>query len=168
MSAVIRTHTPFVVKEVLVEALQEFGAEPIVVDKENISQYHHRERVLQGDIITNRSDYYGRQFFRSEQGMWVLQHDSSEMSGRIVSKLVHSNYKKVGRFLSEVEQIYENCFFRYQERLAKRERERLEEERKARVALKRKEVLQKAKEQGYSIKEKLKNGKIHLILTRSS
>lgn len=66
MSAVIKTVTPFVIEEVLMEALQTVGAEPQKVTSNEAVQ---RNRLQVGDILTNRSDYNGRQLFRFERSL---------------------------------------------------------------------------------------------------
>ena len=87
MSAVIKTATPFVVEEVLMEALQAVGAEPVKITSSKLQTVSHRGGLIVGDILTNRSDYYGPQHFRLEGGRWILRHDSSEMNGRISNML---------------------------------------------------------------------------------
>jgi len=167
MSAVIKTVTLFVIEEVLIEALTAVGAEPVKITESNINIIQHSGGLSIGDIATNRSDYYGPQHFRWEDGRWILRHDSSEMDGRVSNRLAEKYYTKVGRFLSNVEQAYEKAYTGYLERIAEQERVRLEEERKARVEEIRQQAIAKAKAQGYSVKETTnKKGQIQLVLTR--
>ena len=167
MSAVIKTATPFVVEEVLMEALQAVGAEPVKFTSSKLQTVSHRGGLIVGDILTNRSDYYGPQHFRLEGGRWILRHDSSEMNGRISNRLAEKHYSNVGRFLGEVGSAYEVAYQGYLARIAEQERIRLEEERKARVEATRQQAIDKAKAQGYAIKETTNSkGQIQLVLTR--
>ncbi|EHK6024970.1 hypothetical protein HYO33_15070 [Vibrio parahaemolyticus] len=167
MSAVIKTTTPFVIEEVLLEALTAVGAEPVRIASLNQQAVRHIGGLLVGDILTNRSDYYGPQHFRFDGKRWILRHDSSEMNGRISSMLAEKHYSNVGRFLGEVGSAYEVAYQGYVARIAEQERIRLEEERKARVEATRQQAIAKAKAQGYSIKETTNSkGQIQLVLTR--
>lgn len=167
MSAVITTVTPFLVQEVLINALTAIKAEPIVITAQNRSQFQHRGILNENDILTNRVDYYGPQHFRYMNGVWKLRHDSSQMNGHVRTSLKDKQYKDVGSFLSELGGLYEHEYGLYQERLAEEERQRVERERQARVEATRQSVIEKARQQGYSVKERVQNGKIQLVLTRS-
>lgn len=167
MSAVIKTTTPFVIEEVLIEALHVVGAEPMKITSLNLQSVSHSGGLIVGDILTNRSDYYGPQHFRLDRGRWILRHDSSEMNGRISNRLAGKQYSEVGRFLEGVGSAYEKAYQGYLARIAEQERIRLEEERKARVEATRQQAIAKAKSQGYSVKETTNSkGQIQLVLTR--
>ena len=166
MSAVIKTNTPFVIEEVLMEALQAVGAEPQKVTS-NRAGLVQRNRLQVGDILTNRIDYNGRQLFRIERDRWVMMHDSDEYASRTVDRFSEKGYTKVSRFLSDVSGAYESAYVKHLEKLAEQERIRLEEERKARVKATRQQAIAKAKSQGYSVKEATNSkGQIQLVLTR--
>ncbi|MCG6212721.1 hypothetical protein K6U56_12170 [Vibrio furnissii] len=168
MSAVIKTATHFVIEDVLITALKEIGAEPTLITQLNIGIHDHRDELKVGDILTNRSDYYGQQHFRLIDDRWVLRHDSSEMNGRITTlSAVHKSYKKVGAFLQAVSKAYENAYQEHLTMLAEQERIRLEEERKQRIETIRQQAIAKAKAQGYSVKESQNGGQIQLVLTRT-
>lgn len=167
MSAVIQTTTPFVIEEVLITALTILETNPLLITAKNVHQYTHRGGIQVGDIVLNRTDYYGPQHFRKVGTQYQLRHDSSEMSGRVISQVMTKPYKKVAQFLRDVEQQYQSAYVEYQLHLEEQERQRLEAERQARVEATRKRVIEKAKAQGYSIKEVTKNGKIQLVLRRS-
>lgn len=167
MSAVIQTTTPFVIEDVLISALTALEANPIVITSENLQKYKHRGGIQVGDIVLNRTDYYGPQHFRKVGSQYQLRHDSSEMSGRVLSQVMTKPYKKVSNFLRDVDQQYQSAYVQYQLHLEELERQRLESERQARVEATRKRVIEKAKSQGYSVKEVTKNGKIQLVLRRS-
>ncbi len=167
MSAVIQTTTPFTIQEVLMEALRELGAEPLVITRDNQAAYAHAGGLKINDIVTNRSDYYGPQNFRQENGRWLLRHDSSEMDGRVIADMGSKHYQPVIQFLAALSEGYDRAYLRHLERLAEKERQRLEEERKARVEATRLKAIERARAQGYSVKETHANGKIQLVLTRS-
>lgn len=168
MSAVIKTTTPFVIEEVLMEALVAVGAEPVRITSANLNTVTHQGRLVIGDILTNRSDYYGPQHFRLEGDRWILRHDSSEMNGRVSNVLAGKHYSKVARFLDEVEVAYGKAYQGYLERAAEQERVRLEAERKVRVEATRQQAIAKAKAQGYSVKQTTNSkGQIQLVLIRT-
>lgn len=167
MSAVIKTTTPFVIESVLITALEATGAEPVVVTEQVMKSHHNRGGVKLGDILTNRSDYFGVQHFRFAEDRWILRHDSDEMNGRITSSLASKEYKRVGDFLQLVGTAYESAYQQHLEVLAEQERTRLEEERKKRVEATRQQAIIKAKAQGYSVKETKVGGQVQLVLTRT-
>lgn len=167
MSAVIKTATPFVIEEVLIEALLAVGSEPVKITPSNLQSVRHVGGLVAGDILTNRSDYYGPQHFRLEGDRWILRHDSSEMNGRISTMLAGKHYSSVGRFLENVGAAYQVAYQGYLVRIAEQERIRLEEDRKARVEATRQQAIAKARSQGYSVKETTNSkGQIQLVLTR--
>ncbi|MDY6977741.1 MAG: hypothetical protein SVW51_16320 [Pseudomonadota bacterium] len=166
MSAVITTATPFTIQDVLVNALDVLGYEPTIVTIDNVSTFNHSNPLQVSDIITNRIDYYGHQYFRLVNDQWVLLHDSSEMNGRLVSK-TSKQYQSVGLFLKELSAEYTKQYSIYLEYIAELEKQRIEAERKARVEKTRKRAIERAKAQGYVVKEKHINGKIQLVCSRT-
>lgn len=167
MSAVIKTTTPFIVESVLFKALEIVGAEPEILTNESRRALGQR-RAIAGDILTNRNDYNGSQFFHKQGERWVFLHDSDEYSGRIVSQLTDRRYTPVSRFLTELSKTYDDAYQEHLENIAEQERIRLESERKARVESTRQNAIAKAKAQGYSVKEsQTATGQIQLVLTRT-
>ncbi len=168
MSAVIKTTTPFAIETVLIKALAVLGVEPLKVDASNITSLKHNGGVQLGDIFTNRKDYNGIQHFRFEQGRWILRHDSDEMNGHITASTMASReYLSVQKFLSLLSKEYDIVYQEYLQELAEQERLRLEEQRKTRVEATRLQAIEKAKSQGYSVKETHNiKGQIQLVLTR--
>jgi len=148
MSAVVKTVTPFTQRDLLLEALNELSIE-----------YHEKGNA----IMTEREDYYGAQCFIYEQGAYRFQHDSSPWR-----QLNFKEWKTVSAFLSAVEKSYHQAYERLQQRLAEEERRRLEEERKRFVEQQKQTVIQRAKKQGYNIKEIRKGHKIQLQLVRTT
>jgi uncharacterized protein (UPF0335 family) len=165
MSAVIKTTTPFTIREVLLETLEAVGAEPETVTTESLQTQSHRGGLQVGDILTNRTDYNGRQHFRFEEGRWILRHDSSEMNGAVTAG--SKKYRRVAEFLTSVSEEYTTAYQRHLDKLAEQERLRLEELRKARVEATRKQVITNAKAQGYSVKEVRNGNKLQVVLTRT-
>lgn len=168
MSAVIKTTTPFVLESVLFTALEASQAEPIVVTKDELSRISQRNQIMVGDILTNRNDYNGRQFFRQQGERWIFLHDSDEYRTSIQSQLADRRYTPVARFLSQLSQAYDAAYQVHLELIAENERIRLEQERKARVEAIRQQAIDRAKAQGYSVKEsKTVTGQVQLVLTRT-
>lgn len=166
MSAIIKTATPFINKELLLQSLKNIGC----------------NYTLNGnEILTNRTDYYGLQKFSFNNGRYVFLHDSSaeegaqfmtQAGGYPWGNIKNQEYKSVSEFLKFLENEYKSL---YQKKLEELERLRLEEERicleQERLAFIEKQrttIIERAKEQGYSIKEENVKGKIKLVLVRNT
>ncbi|MCC5452926.1 hypothetical protein LMJ53_14455 [Rheinheimera sp. UJ51] len=166
MSAVIKTVTPFTNESLLMKALTDIGAEPEKVTV-NITDDGHSSIIQYGDIVTNRSDYYGCQIFRFINDRWVLIHDEDEIDARVSSKLADKKYISVSKFLALLGDNYNVVYQQYLEQIAEQERITLEAERKIRVEKTRQQAIAKAKAQGYAVKESINSqGQIQLVLTR--
>ncbi len=163
MSAVVKTITPFINKEMLLQALD---------------CLNFKYTVSENTIITERTDYRGNQKFIFANGKYVFQHDSDQFLWRAFNK-----NNSVSSFLEAIEKEYNRIYAEKleelerirQEQLAEQERIRLEEEIKrieqeriAYVEKQKQTIIQKAKEQGYSVQEKKVNNKIKLILHRNT
>ena len=75
-------------------------------------------------------------------------------------------YLSVQKFLSLLSKEYDIVYQEYLQELAEQERLRLEEQRKTRVEATRLQAIEKAKSQGYSVKETHNiKGQIQLVLT---
>ena len=171
MSHVSKTITPFIDKEILCQALTSAGCAITVTNSE---------------IITDRKDYYMLQKFSFQNGRYVFMHDSSADVfiygprypwGNIDKK----EYKTVTAFLTDIETRYNALYQKKLEEIERarleaiaeaerqrleRERIRMEEERKAFVEKQKTEIIERAKEKGYSVKETRVNNKIKLVLVR--
>lgn len=167
MSAVIQTATPFIIQEVLLEALAVLESEPMVVTAENVNSFRRRNNIYIGDIVTNREDYNGVQHFRKKDDRWQLVHDQDEYGAKVNSRLAARQYVPITRFLFELNTAYETAYTLYLERIEEQARQRLEQERIARVEATRLQAIERARSQGYSVKETRNKGKIQLVLTRS-
>lgn len=166
MSAVIKTTTPFINKELLLQALKNIGC----------------NFTLQGnEILTDRKDYYGLQKFSLNNGRYVFLHNSSAESGSQYMNVTkdypwgnikNQEYKSVSEFLKSVEKDYNSLYQKKLEELERlrleEEKIRLEQERLAFVEKQKATIIERAKEQGYSIKEENVKGKIKLVLVRNT
>jgi len=175
MSAVVKTITPFINKEMLKQALDSVSC---------------KYTVSENTIVTERVDFYGNQKFVFLNGRYNLSHDSSSNDGasHMINRYPWGNidnqkYKGVSSFLESVEKEYNRIYAEKiaelerirQVQLAEQERIRLEEEMKrieqeriAYIEKQKQTIIQKAKEQGYSVLEKKVNNKIKLILHRNT
>lgn len=167
MSVVIKTTTPFLIESVLISALKAADAEPKFINQALLPEFSQRNRIKIGDILTNRQDYNGRQFFRKVDDRWIIMHDQDEYQGKIISNLIDKRYIPVSRFLNEVEKYYGIAYQQHLNELAEQERIRIEQERKARIELTRKQTIAKAQTLGYSVKEIKKGDQIQMVLTRT-
>ena len=149
MSSVVKTVTPFILKDLLIEALAELNC---------------LEQVQGERIITRRTDIRGNQYFERNNGQYVLIHYSHDTF--LWGNPSENKYKSVKEFLAAVERIYTKKYQELQEKLRQEELERIEAERKAFVESQKKAILERAKEKGYSVKEQRVGEKIKLVLVR--
>lgn len=163
MSAVIKTSTPFINQEVLMRALSKQGYEPQLVNSNNINELNIHGRLQVNDLITNRYDWNGLQFFRKQSDSWSLWHDADEHNARV---LASKKYLSVTKFIEEVDKAYRSEYHAFLEEQAEAERARLEAERLAKIETIKNAAIAKAKEQGYSVKERHVNGRIQLVCVR--
>lgn len=160
MSVIVKTITPFLNLELLLQALDAIDC------KYTINQQAK-------EIVTERVDYYGNQKFVFAGARYVLQHDSSANREQYTWRNLNmKEYKTVSSFLEAVETKYQ---FFYNKKIEELEKERqeaqrilLEKERQAFVESQRENIIAKAKEKGYSIQEEKVKGKIKLILVRNT
>jgi hypothetical protein len=152
MSAVVKTITPFIDREILMLALESLGF----------------GYSLQGeDILTERIDYYGEQKFVWAQGQYLFQHDSSATQNDYRWRNLNVKaYKTVGSFLEAVEREYGLHYRRLLEEAELKRQEELERQRKAFVQQQKEAIVVRAKEQGYDVQEKMVGTKIQLVLVK--
>lgn len=146
MSAVIKTATPFIDLECLCEALSAVGC-----------GFH-----IQGNkVITDRKDVrLGFQEFQKDNfGRYALfAYSHSDRNQAEFIRLVENEYKNIyQKKLEEAERL------RLEEEI-----KRLEQERLAFIDKQKTTIIERAKEQGYSIKEENIKGKVKLVLVRNT
>lgn len=148
MSAIVKTQTPFLNRSLLLEALRDSG-----------TQFSERNEL----ILIPQLDAYGRQcyFQKLSNGKYQLSHDSHARS--------------IQSFLKQIGEHYDNALQRLLQRQEEEERQRIEEEkrrieeeRKQYVEHQKQTIIERAKQQGYSVREKMKGNKIQLQLVRQT
>lgn len=153
MSAVVKTRTPFICKDVLMEALDKLGV---------------NYRQVGEELVTERKDYYGFQTFEFHEGSYLLRHDSSVNDLKVypIYPWAHDfkDFKTIDQFLAAVENQYKTI----EQKMEEAERLRLEKEKQQYIEQKKQAIIQKAKAQGYSIKEKQKGKSVQLVLVRTT
>jgi hypothetical protein len=152
MSAIVKTITPFIDKQLLLLAMEGLGL----------------RYSLQGeDIVTERVDYYGAQKFVWSQGQYLFQHDSSATQQVYHWRNLNvKEYKTVGSFLEAVEKQYVLHYNRQLEEAEQARQDELERQRKAFVQQQKETIVAKAKEQGYEVREKIVGQKIQLVMVK--
>jgi hypothetical protein len=146
MSAVIKTTTPFIDLEFLCEALTAVGCDYSV----------HGNK-----IITNRKDVrLGFQEFQKDNfgryALFAYSHTDRNQADFI--RVVEKQYNS----------IYQNKLEEFDRLRLEEEKKRLEQERLAFIEKQKSTIIERAKEQGYSIKEENIKGKIKLVLVRNT
>lgn len=167
MSAIVKSSTPFIHKDILLKALEFLGVKYTLKPPSSLYLSSDHE-----EIITERVDFYGNQKFVYQNGRYVFEHDSS--ADNLFYEWRRENMKKyltVSSFLSAVEKEYNRIINEILEELKRKQEEeekrRLEEERKAFIENQKQAIIKKAKEEGYTIEEKKVGNKIKLILRRN-
>lgn len=144
MSAVIKTVTPFIDLECLCEALTAIGC---------------GFRVQEHKVITDRNDVrLGFQEFQKDVfGKYVLfAYSYTDKNQAEFIRLVEKQYNA----------IYQNKLEEAERLRLEEEKMRLEQERLDFIEKQKNAIKERAKEQGYSIKEENIKGKIKLVLVR--
>jgi hypothetical protein len=146
MSAVIKTTTPFIDLECLCGALKAVGCGLRVEGKK---------------VITDRQDIrLGFQEFQKDNyGRYVLfAYSHTDKNQADFIRLVEKQYIA----------IYQNKLEEIERLRLEEEKKRLEQERLAFIDNQKTTIIERAKEQGYSIKEENIKGKIKLVLVRNT
>ncbi|GHU75080.1 hypothetical protein FACS189461_0630 [Spirochaetia bacterium] len=167
MSSVVKTITPFLNKELLLQALDEVGC----------------KYSAHGDtIITERVDLRGNQKFIWKNGRFFFEHEDDAWNYKW-RDLNPRGYQPVSSFLKAVEKSYNSIYKRKLEEIERRrllatveaerkkiedERIQFENERKAYVEKQKAAIIEKAKEQGYDVREEKVQEKIKLVLVRTT
>jgi hypothetical protein len=146
MSAIIKTTTPFIDLECLCEALKAVGC---------------GLRIEGNKVITDRQDVrLGFQEFQKDNyGRYVLfAYSHTDRNQADFIRLVEKQYNV----------IYQNKLEEVERLRLEEEKKRLEEERLVFIDKQKATIIERAKEQGYSIKEENIKGKIKLVLVRNT
>lgn len=146
MSAVIKTATPFIDIECLCEALTSVGC---------------GFRIEGNKVITDRQDArLGFQEFQKDNfGRYALfAYSHTDRSQADFVRLVEKQYTV----------IYQNKLQEAERLRLEEEKMRLEKERLAFIDKQKTAIIERAKEQGYSVKEENVKGKIKLVLVRNT
>jgi hypothetical protein len=146
MSAVIKTTTPFIDLECLCEALTSIGC-GFQIHGNNIITDRHDERLGFQEF---KKDNYGRYV------LYAYSYRDKNQADFI--RLIEKEYKIIYQNkLEEIERLH-----------LLEEKKRLEQERIAFIENQKSKIIERAKEQGYSIKEENLKGKIKLVLIRNT
>jgi len=146
MSCVVKSRTPFLNKAVLMKALDQAGC----------------KYTLNGvDIVTQRTDYWGAQTFVFENGRYFFRHDKTQYNlGNI-----GTSGQEVHDFLGDIQKNYDVIAAEIGDVEAKA---RIERERREYVVKQRENILSKAKEMGFEVREEKVRNKIKLVLVRTT
>jgi len=146
MSAVIKTITPFIDHECLCKALTAVGC---------------GFRIQGNKLITDRQDVRlgFQEFHKDNYGRYVLfAYSQTDRNQADFIRLVEKQYNV----------IYQNKLEEVERLRLEEEKKRLEQERLAFIDKQKTTIIERAKEQGYSIKEEKIKGKIKLVLVRNT
>ncbi len=150
MSSRIRTATMFTDEECLIQAIEDTGVEVVS---------HTKDRIVIG-----HTDYFGNQEFIRIDGRFVYSHYSHDSPWSSKLRL----YRSTGDWLSEISNKYRTGRKEKLERIAEEERRREEERLRQLVESRRQEIIAKAKEEGYYVKETEEEGTVRLVLVRTT
>jgi len=145
MSAVVKMHTLFIDRECLLDALGALDVK-YAIEGKNVK------------ITNNEMFVWGDERF-------IFVHDSGAEMG--IKEWMSVN-TSISSFLKSVDAEYKKAYDAKMERLAEEERKAAEERKRQMIEAKRNEIILKAKEKGYYIKETREGGQIQLVLTRTA
>ncbi|MFK4784809.1 hypothetical protein [Fusobacterium sp. MFO224] len=113
--------------------------------EENNIKYEKNQGKI---IISELYGYYEKGYFKKDDLGKYLFHYEQESTDKAINlkDLVRKSYKRITKEI---------------------EAEKIKEEKRSYIEAQRKKILERAKKQGYSIKETQKNGKIQLVLLRT-
>lgn len=170
MSCVVKTQTPFISKEILLEALEKCGYE---------------YNIKSGKIHIPALHMYRNTYFQFIGGKYVLSHEDFnfhidsflkqlEASYNNIYEMKHKRLKEIEKEKAailerkrlEKQRLKEEAQILERERIEREELERLEKERLAYVESQKKAIMEKAKAKGYRVVEVKKENKIQLTLVR--
>lgn len=170
MSCVVKTQTPFISKEILLEALEKCGYE---------------YNIKSGKIHIPALHMYRNTYFQFIGGKYVLSHEDFnfyidsflkqlEASYNNIYEMKHKRLKEIEKEKAailerkrlEKQRLKEEAQILERERIEREELERLEKERLAYVESQKKAIMEKAKAKGYRVVELKKEDKIQLTLVR--
>ncbi len=142
--------TPFINKELLLKALNNL----------NISYIDQGNEL----IIENKNKVYIEEKFLYENGQFIYQYDSwHEKENKTFLASLEKEYNKV--YLEQKKLIEEAKLEEERKRFEEKLR-KIEEEKKDFIEKQKNEIIKRAKEKGYTVKEKKVGNKIKLILVR--
>lgn len=173
MSCVIKTITPFLNEELLLQALQECKCQ---FQKQG-------EHILVHPTQFSFGYLRGACFYKDSMGKFVLEHDSHMDVQSFLRPIEQSYQKAYQRKVEELERqraeaekskleleqkkmLEERRKLELAQKKAEEEQQRLEAERQQYVEKQKQSILQKAKELGYDVQETKKANKIQLVLVR--
>ena len=169
-----------------IEILQGYKIQKQYVNYKNkLDKAQESQRRIQIELesIDNKIDEYKKEISRIEKIIWELEHNAATRNvvGSQLFSLVNSKLAEIEKqlvFRKEEENkllilkaqqenaLYEARKLKKLDEEYQRDQLRLELEKKSYVDAKKQEIIRIAKEKGYSIEEKLVNGKIQLKLIK--
>lgn len=186
MSCVVKTQTPFISKEILLEALEKCGYEyNIKSGKIHIPALHmYRNTYFQfigGKYVLSHEDFnfyidsFLKQLEASYNNIYEMKHKrlkeiekekAAILERKRLEKEKAEKLKKEEAERLEKQGLKEEAQILERERIEREELERLEKERLAYVESQKKAIMEKAKAKGYRVVEVKKENKIQLTLVR--
>jgi hypothetical protein len=140
MSSIVKTVTPFLNRELLLQALDSVGCKYAIQENEIVMLQDQRQRFTWDSAFGRfKFSYYSHNYSESEFKELKARYD----------------------FLGPIEQSYNDLF-------RKKRDEELERERKAFVEKEKAHIIAKAKEKGYEVREEMVKEKVKLVLVKTT
>jgi len=162
MSSIVKTITPFLNRELLLQALDSVRCRYTIQGNEIVMNEDQRQRFIWDSIFGRfRLSYYSHNYKESDFK------ELKEIHGFLVP--LEQSYNELYRKkIEELEKLRLEAEAEAERKRLEEERLRLERERQEYVEKQRTHIIAKAKEKGYSVREEKAKGKIKLVLVRTT
>jgi hypothetical protein len=152
MSAIVQSLTPFTDKEVLLQALTSIAVA-------------HKE--INGEILTERGDYFGNQRFVHRNNQYYFQYDAEEQA--VMYQQNFKEWKNTDSFLKALEEKYIQLYQAKLEKMGETEKQKTEAKKKEYILEQEKKIQEKAKALGYKVEKRVeKDNTVQFVLVKRS
>jgi len=159
MSSIVKTITPFLNKELLLQALDGVGCRYTILENEIVLSQGQRQSFIWDGFGRFKFSYYSHSYRESDFKELKAIHGFLGPLEQSYNELYRKKIEELERLRLEAEAEAER-------KRLEEERIRLEKERQEYVEKQRTHIIAKAKEKGYSVREEKAKGKIKLVLVK--
>jgi hypothetical protein len=162
MSSVVKTITPFLNREILLQALDIAGCRYTIQGDEIVMLKDQRQRFIWDSVFGRfKFSYYSHNYRESD-------FNELKAANNFFAPLEKAYNDIYCKKLEELEKLRLETVAEAERKRLEEERLRLERERQEYVEKQKAHIIAKAKEKGYSVREEKVKEKIKLVLVRNT